>query len=83
LSLSVINNQPSNILMIIFVFSMIFICLSSIDDSAAAEWNVTPGGSIQTAINYAGENDTINVKNNGTPYTYYENVVVNKTGLTI
>ena len=52
----------------------------SINNVSAAEWNVTPGGSIQNAINGASANDIINVLDNGgAPYTYHENLTLNKT----
>jgi parallel beta-helix repeat protein len=70
-----------NILMII---SALFLALFLCGAASAAEWNVTPGDSIQTTIDGANDNDTINVHDdNGTPYTYNENVLVNKTNLTL
>ena len=46
---------------------------------AAADWNVSVGSSIQSVVNNASENDTIIVNdNNGTAYTYTENLVINK-----
>lgn len=46
---------------------------------SAADWTVNPGDSIQAAVNGAGDNDTVVVcDDNGTAYTYTENVVINK-----
>ncbi|MCC7559176.1 MAG: hypothetical protein KO318_01900 [Methanobacterium sp.] len=46
---------------------------------AAADWNVSVGSSIQSVVDNASENDTIIVNdNNGTAYTYTENLVINK-----
>ncbi|EKQ54019.1 MAG: parallel beta-helix repeat (two copies), partial [Methanobacterium sp. Maddingley MBC34] len=67
--------------LILLVATIFFVF--GVGDVSAAEWNVTPGGSIQTAVDNAGENDTINVQGNGSEYTYHENVIVNKTGLII
>ena len=61
------------------LFSMSFICS---DDNASAQGerhDVYPGDSIQQAIDDASSGDTIYVHDdNGNPYTYHENVDVNK-----
>ena len=47
---------------------------------SAANVTINPGDSIQSAIDNASDNDTIIVNdNNGSAYTYTENVVINKT----
>lgn len=52
--------------------------------SHATEWNIYPGNNIQTYIDSAAVNDTIIVNdNNGSEYTYQENLIVNKENLTI
>jgi hypothetical protein len=77
---------------LVFMLIALAIILSlSLGTVSAADWTVGPGGthnytSIQDAINNAStlSGDTISVyDNNGTPYTYNENVVVNKTNLTV
>ncbi|PKL66489.1 MAG: hypothetical protein CVV28_10835, partial [Methanobacteriales archaeon HGW-Methanobacteriales-1] len=77
---------------LVFMLITLAVILSlSLGSVSAADWTVGPGGthnytSIQDAINnaYTLSGDTISVyDNNGTPYTYNENVVVNKTNLTV
>ena len=64
----------------ISVFIIFFAVLTIFTGAVtAADWNVSAGDSIQTVINSASANDTITVNdNNGTAYTYTENVVINK-----
>lgn len=60
---------------------IIFLAVLAISNGAvsAGNWTVNPGDSIQSAVNNASANDTIIVNdNNGTAYTYTENVVINK-----
>ncbi|MGF7117348.1 right-handed parallel beta-helix repeat-containing protein [Methanobacterium oryzae] len=64
----------------------IFFILIILNVASAADRNVGPGytyTNITAAINAASTGDTINVYDNGAPYTYNENVVINKTNLTI
>jgi parallel beta-helix repeat protein len=65
------------------VISVLFLSIFLCGAVSAAEWNVTPGGSIQEAINNASSNDIINVEDGGGAYTYNETVVVNKNNLTV
>ena len=63
---------------LVFMFCLaLFLTISSV---SAATWAVNPGDNIQSVINNASSNDTILVNdNNGSAYTYTENLVVNKT----
>jgi len=81
-----INNNANKkikkrrVLFLFFLISLGMIFSFSINNVSAAEWNVTPGGSIQNTINGASANDTINVFDNASnPYTYKENLIINKT----
>ena len=77
-----ININLTTISLILISLAVIFTI--GISDVSAAEWNVTPGSSIQTTIDNANENDTINIlDNSGTGYTYNENVNINKKNITI
>jgi len=63
--------------MIVFILAFILIFCQTV---SAANLTVNPGDSIQSAIDNASDNDTITVNdNNGSAYTYTENLVVNKT----
>lgn len=62
------------------IFLILILCFLSIGTASAANWTVNPGSSIQSVINNASCNDTVIVNdNNGSDYTYTENVVINKT----
>ncbi|NYB51585.1 MAG: right-handed parallel beta-helix repeat-containing protein [Methanobacteriaceae archaeon] len=53
--------------------------ISIIGTVSAANLTVSPGGSIQAAVNNASSGDIIIVSdNNGSAYTYTENVIINK-----
>jgi hypothetical protein len=76
--------------LVFLIIALAFILSFSLGTVSAADWSVGPGGthnytSIQDAINnnFTLSGDTISVYDNGTPYTYNENVVVNKTNLTV
>ena len=46
---------------------------------SAANWTVNPGDNIQSTVDQASSTDTIIVNDdNGTAYTYNENIVINK-----
>jgi len=65
---------------ILSIIGILVICTLFMGAVSAADWTVNPGDSIQSAINNASNNDTIIVNdNNGTAYTYTENLVINKT----
>ncbi len=54
-------------------------CLFSLQSISAANITVTPGHSIQTAVNHASSGDTIIVNdNNNNPYTYKESITISK-----
>ena len=59
---------------------MFLMLISIMGTVSAANYTVNPGDSIQSAIDNASSNDTIIVNdNNGSAYTYTENLVINKT----
>ncbi|MCZ3365636.1 MULTISPECIES: NosD domain-containing protein [Methanobacterium] len=61
------------------VFLILVLCFLSVGTVSAANLTVNPGGSIQSVIDNASSNDTITVNdNNGSAYTYNENIVINK-----
>nr|WP_319372967.1 hypothetical protein [uncultured Methanobacterium sp.] len=63
-------------LLIVFLFT----CFLVMGVVSAANLTVSPGDSIQVAVDSASINDTILVEdNNGSDYTYTENLVVYKT----
>ncbi|NYB52466.1 MAG: right-handed parallel beta-helix repeat-containing protein [Methanobacteriaceae archaeon] len=65
-------------LSIIMLFSF-FVLISISGTVSAANLTVNPGGSIQAAVNNASSGDIITVNdNNGSAYTYTENVIINK-----
>lgn len=72
---------------IIMFALMVFLILITLNAASATNINVGPGytyANITDAINAASTGDIINVyDNNGLSYTYNENVVVNKTNITI
>lgn len=69
------NNVSKFSFCILFLMVLVLFCGAV----SAAEWNVSVGESIQSAVNSASENDIIIVNDdNGTSYTYNENVVINK-----
>lgn len=69
-----------NKLLFIILLSLFLILISINGTVSAANLTVNPGDSIQSVINNASSNDTIIVNdNNGSVYTYTENVVINKT----
>jgi predicted outer membrane repeat protein len=65
---------------IVLAFLTFFAILLMLNGAvSAANVTVNPGDSIQSAIDNAYDNDTIIVNdNNGSAYTYTENVVINK-----
>ncbi|MEN4018405.1 MAG: NosD domain-containing protein, partial [Methanobacterium sp.] len=64
-------------ILVITIFFVIFVMFMG--TVSAANWTVNPGNSIQAAVNNASSNDTIIVNDdNGTDYTYIENIVINK-----
>ncbi|MEL7671183.1 right-handed parallel beta-helix repeat-containing protein [Methanobacterium sp.] len=64
----------------IILISMFLMLISITGTVSAANHTVNPGNSIQSVINNASSNDTIIVNdNNGSAYTYTENLVINKT----
>ncbi|BDZ71965.1 chitobiase/beta-hexosaminidase C-terminal domain-containing protein [Methanobacterium petrolearium] len=61
------------------ILMVLFSCFLTMGVVSAANLTVSAGDSIQSAVNSASENDTIIVNDdNGTNYTYTENVVINK-----
>jgi len=69
-----------NKFLFIILLSLFLILISITGTVSAANLTVNPGDSIQSVINNASSNDTIIVNdNNGSAYTYTENVVINKT----
>lgn len=69
-----------NKFLFIILLSLFLILISITGTVSAANLTVNPGDSIQSVINNASSNDTIIVNdNNGSGYTYTENVVINKT----
>jgi len=63
-------------LICISFLAMVFLFSGAV---SAANLTVNPGDSIQSTVNTASNNDIITVNdNNGTAYTYNENVVINK-----
>ena len=77
-------NKKFIALILTLIFAII-IC----GNSSATDWTVGPGGkynytTIQSAVNGANSDDTITVYDDGgNPYTYQENVVINKNNLTV
>mgnify|MGYP005837940291 CR=1 FL=1 len=65
---------------IVIILISVFLALISVMGTvSAANWTVNPGDSIQSIINNASSNDTIIVNdNNGSAYTYTENIVIDK-----
>ncbi|BDZ68575.1 NosD domain-containing protein [Methanobacterium ferruginis] len=60
---------------ILFLVVLLFFCGAV----SAAEWNVSVGDSIQSVVDSASSGDSIIVNdNNGSAYTYTENIVINK-----
>jgi hypothetical protein len=72
-------NDSSTKLSLICFFAAVLILLFSVVSVSAAEYQVHEGELIQAAINMANPGDNITVHNG----TYTENVVVNKSNLTI
>jgi hypothetical protein len=67
-------------LTLIFLGFMGLVLFSGVVSAANVNWTVNPGDSIQAAVNNASSGDIILVNdNNGSAYTYTENVVINKT----
>ncbi len=68
--------KKGKIIMILISLAIIVVFSGTV---SAGNWTVNPGESIQAAVNSASSNDTIFVNdNNGSNYTYNENVVINK-----
>ncbi|MGB9937641.1 MAG: right-handed parallel beta-helix repeat-containing protein [Methanobacterium sp.] len=66
-----------NILVVTSFFVVLFLFTGAV---SAANWTVNPGDSIQSVIDNASNNDMIIVNdNNGSAYTYNENIIINKT----
>jgi len=64
---------------IIIILTFLFLMIYLSETVSAANLTVNPGDSIQTAVNNASTGDTIIVNdNNGSAYTYTENIVINK-----
>jgi len=62
-----------------FILGITLFLLFTVSSVSAANWTVNPGDSIQSVVNGAAANDNITVNDdNGNPYNYTENVVVNK-----
>lgn len=68
---------------LITVFTALFILIFA-GTVSAADWTVNPGDNIQTAIDGAGDDDTITVNDDaGAAYTYTQNILINKRNLTL
>ncbi|WP_048080198.1 right-handed parallel beta-helix repeat-containing protein [Methanobacterium arcticum] len=64
-------------LALLVFFSMFLMFIGAV---SAANLTVNPGGSIQSVINNASNNDTIIINdNNGSAYTYTGNLIINKS----
>ena len=61
----------------IYIF-FICVCLISLQTLSAANLTVHPGESIQNSVNKAVNGDIIIVYDNNAPYTYKENIIINK-----
>ena len=61
----------------IYIF-FICLCLISLQTITAANLTVHPGESLQNSVNKAVNGDNIIVYDNNAPYTYNENVIINK-----
>jgi len=69
-------NQLKKILVLISFFALFAMFTGAV---SAANLTVNPGDNIQSVINNASDNDTIIINdNNGTAYTYTENLFINK-----
>lgn len=73
---------------IIFYALIFFAIFISIGSASAANIDVGPSGhtytNISSAVNAASAGDTITVyDNNGSPYTYHDNPVIDKNNLTL
>jgi ATP-dependent Zn protease len=66
-----------NGVLVIFCFLVVLSIFTGV--ASAATWTVNPGDSIQSVVDNASDNDTVIINDdNGSAYTYSENVVVNK-----
>lgn len=61
----------------IYIF-FICLCLISLQTITAANLTVHPGESLQNSVNKAVNGDNIIVYDNNAPYTYNENIIINK-----
>ncbi|HII84296.1 MAG TPA: DUF11 domain-containing protein [Methanobacterium subterraneum] len=63
----------------IFILISVLLTITSLGVASAADWNVTPGESIQDTLNIVNDHDTVVVKDNGgSGATYTENIILNK-----
>ena len=70
-----VNTTKTYIPLLLLALALVF-CVGTV---SAVDYTVNPGGSIQDVITAAADDDQITVNDdNGTPYTYTENIVIDK-----